>query len=132
MAIPNFLYRFWFNGVGTAGLLVVLDASPAPASSVPAMASSPPHPSAAQLLACCLPPNGSLSLAPGRPPLLAGGWPPPAGVGEAGRREHGLPRPGAPPQPRVGAPPPSPERPSCSWDSMRIGMHGAVHPCHFA
>jgi hypothetical protein len=60
MVVPNFLYRFWLNGVGAAGLLVlaVLDALLAPPSFVPLMASSPlPSicywPAAYRPMACC-------------------------------------------------------------------------------
>jgi hypothetical protein len=64
----------------------------APASSVPPKASSPPHPSVASLLLAA----EWLTVAGAGPPTAAR-WPQLTGVGEARRKEHGLPRPRAPP-----------------------------------
>lgn len=90
--IYYFLYHFWFNGVGTAGLLAVLDASPAPASSVPPMASSPP-PSICCSAAGLLPAAQWLAVAGARPPA-ATRWRLAAARRRKGGREEGA-RPAA-------------------------------------
>ena len=108
-AAPIFLYRFWLNGVGAADLLTVLDASPALASSLPTIASSP-LPS----IFCCLlgadvlaPRSPERSRAQGHPPPLTGrrrrGLGARDGELEKVGKEHGLPAwsNGAPPRVRL-------------------------------